>query len=471
MPERVLAIGAHPDDIEFGCGATLAKWADAGAEVHLLHLHRRLQGHLGPRRRPRPRWSRRARTSSATRPRCSARSTSCSSRRVDGELDERRRDAGPTVCARDPRGHGPTSCSATIRGSRTASIPTTAHAGLLARRRHRRGARSALLPRAGPRAAPARARCCCSKPDAIDHVERVDGYVDRKVDALLAHRSQWRSTMAHRRRDPSTGRSSAAFVDRAARRGAQPPGCAPACAPPRPSPASTTSRRDASNATNAKKARVEDPGPLRIAVIGSALLGGALARVRFVARLAGAFFAALRFVALRFGRSLLGRLPWWPCAWPPSWRPCASWPEPSSRPCAWSPCAWPEPSWPPCASWPEPSSLPCAWLPSSLPLLGGRLLGGLALLGGCLLGSPLLRCLLSRRHGHHLSRRALSLKGSSNFGVIRCARECDPTPYAVRTLDLGFLNSEPTVNFADLRRRDLDRLTSLWVHSRARLPS
>ena len=35
-PERALAIGAHPDDIEFGCGATLAKWAAAGCEVHHL---------------------------------------------------------------------------------------------------------------------------------------------------------------------------------------------------------------------------------------------------------------------------------------------------------------------------------------------------------------------------------------------------------------------------------------------------
>src|SRR6478672_4561434 len=35
LPRRVLAIGAHSDDIEFGCGATLAKWSDAGAEVHL----------------------------------------------------------------------------------------------------------------------------------------------------------------------------------------------------------------------------------------------------------------------------------------------------------------------------------------------------------------------------------------------------------------------------------------------------
>ena len=34
-PVRVLAIGAHPDDIEFGAGATLAKWAVAGAVVTL----------------------------------------------------------------------------------------------------------------------------------------------------------------------------------------------------------------------------------------------------------------------------------------------------------------------------------------------------------------------------------------------------------------------------------------------------
>ena len=36
IPERALAIGAHPDDIEFGCGATLHKWAVAGCVVSLL---------------------------------------------------------------------------------------------------------------------------------------------------------------------------------------------------------------------------------------------------------------------------------------------------------------------------------------------------------------------------------------------------------------------------------------------------
>ncbi len=36
----------------------------------------------------------------------------------------------------------------------------------------------------------------CFEPGRVDHVENVDGYVDRKIEALLAHRSQWRSTMA-----------------------------------------------------------------------------------------------------------------------------------------------------------------------------------------------------------------------------------------------------------------------------------
>ncbi|MGE0878105.1 MAG: PIG-L deacetylase family protein [Acidimicrobiia bacterium] len=36
VPSSALAIAAHPDDVEFGCGATLAKWAAAGCVVHHL---------------------------------------------------------------------------------------------------------------------------------------------------------------------------------------------------------------------------------------------------------------------------------------------------------------------------------------------------------------------------------------------------------------------------------------------------
>jgi LmbE family N-acetylglucosaminyl deacetylase len=36
--KRVLVIAAHPDDPEFGCAGTIAKWADQGQEVHYALL-------------------------------------------------------------------------------------------------------------------------------------------------------------------------------------------------------------------------------------------------------------------------------------------------------------------------------------------------------------------------------------------------------------------------------------------------
>ena len=36
VPSSALAIGAHPDDIEFGCGGTLAKWAAKGCAIYHL---------------------------------------------------------------------------------------------------------------------------------------------------------------------------------------------------------------------------------------------------------------------------------------------------------------------------------------------------------------------------------------------------------------------------------------------------
>ena len=35
---NILAIGAHPDDIEFGCGGTLAKYAQKGHSIYMLVL-------------------------------------------------------------------------------------------------------------------------------------------------------------------------------------------------------------------------------------------------------------------------------------------------------------------------------------------------------------------------------------------------------------------------------------------------
>ncbi|UKJ63669.1 PIG-L family deacetylase [Cellulosimicrobium cellulans] len=37
-PRRIVAVGAHPDDLELACGATLAKLVDSGHEVHAMVL-------------------------------------------------------------------------------------------------------------------------------------------------------------------------------------------------------------------------------------------------------------------------------------------------------------------------------------------------------------------------------------------------------------------------------------------------
>ncbi len=52
IPERALAIGAHPDDIEFGAGGTLARWAAAGCEVTMLIVTDGSKGSWDPAQDP-----------------------------------------------------------------------------------------------------------------------------------------------------------------------------------------------------------------------------------------------------------------------------------------------------------------------------------------------------------------------------------------------------------------------------------
>jgi LmbE family N-acetylglucosaminyl deacetylase len=47
-PDRVLVVAAHPDDIEFGAAATVARWVDEGAEVHYLLVTRGDKGSDDP---------------------------------------------------------------------------------------------------------------------------------------------------------------------------------------------------------------------------------------------------------------------------------------------------------------------------------------------------------------------------------------------------------------------------------------
>lgn len=48
VPDRALAVFAHPDDPEVGCGGTLARWAAAGSEVHLVIANRGDKGSNDP---------------------------------------------------------------------------------------------------------------------------------------------------------------------------------------------------------------------------------------------------------------------------------------------------------------------------------------------------------------------------------------------------------------------------------------
>lgn len=48
VPERALAVFAHPDDPEVSCGGTLARWAAHGSEVHLVVANRGDKGSADP---------------------------------------------------------------------------------------------------------------------------------------------------------------------------------------------------------------------------------------------------------------------------------------------------------------------------------------------------------------------------------------------------------------------------------------
>lgn len=191
IPARVLAIGAHPDDIEFGCGATLARWARAGAHVELLVL---TDGSKGT-------WDPDADIDAlvATRrdeQRAAAVALGASDVRflgaVDGELEvdaDRREHVCHVVRAVRPDvvlGHDP--------WKQYRLHPDHQRAGELlidgvvaARDPH-------FFPGAGTPHRPD--RMLLFEAQVVDHVEPADPIdVTAKIAALLCHRSQWRSTM------------------------------------------------------------------------------------------------------------------------------------------------------------------------------------------------------------------------------------------------------------------------------------
>jgi LmbE family N-acetylglucosaminyl deacetylase len=190
-PRRVLAIGAHPDDIEFGCGATLAKWADAGADITMCICTDGSKGTWDAAADLDALVARRAEEQRAAAVALGATHVELL-RFVDGELSDDRatraalcrviREVQPEIVL----GHDPWRAYRLHPDHRVAGT-CTVDAIVAARDPH-------FFPELG--LAPHRpSTLLCFEPERVDHVEDVSGFVRRKIDALLAHRSQWQSTM------------------------------------------------------------------------------------------------------------------------------------------------------------------------------------------------------------------------------------------------------------------------------------
>jgi LmbE family N-acetylglucosaminyl deacetylase len=190
-PERALAIAAHPDDVEFQCGATLAKWAAAGCEVsHLICT----DGSKGS-------WDPGEDTAALVltrqaEQRDAAKALGATGRQVflggvDGELESGIRQRWEVAYwIRELRpdvvlGHDP--------WKRYRLHPDHRHAGLLAVE----GVVAARDPHFFPEQSLPHHRpttLLLFEADEPDHVEDVTGFADAKVAALLEHRSQWLTT-------------------------------------------------------------------------------------------------------------------------------------------------------------------------------------------------------------------------------------------------------------------------------------
>jgi LmbE family N-acetylglucosaminyl deacetylase len=192
VPASALAIGAHPDDVEFGCGATLAKWAAAGCVVHHVVCTDGSKGTWDPDADTTALAVTRQREQRAAAAALGATGEVAFLGWPDGELDSGLRQRWqvaywirrlkPAVVL----GHDP--------WKRYRLHPDHRHAGLLAcegivAARDPHFFKEQALPHHRPDA------LLLWEADEPDHVEDVTGFVPTKLNALEAHASQFESTM------------------------------------------------------------------------------------------------------------------------------------------------------------------------------------------------------------------------------------------------------------------------------------
>jgi LmbE family N-acetylglucosaminyl deacetylase len=191
VPARALAVGAHPDDVEFGCGATLAKWAAAGCEVSHLICTDGSKGSWDPDEDIASLVATRQVEQRAAASALGATGECVFLGWIDGELESglaQRRELAYWIRKLRPDvvlGHDPWKRWRLHPDHRNAGF-LTVDGVVAARDPH--FFRDQEVPHHRPTA------LLLFESEEPDHVEDVDGFADLKVEALLAHRSQWRST-------------------------------------------------------------------------------------------------------------------------------------------------------------------------------------------------------------------------------------------------------------------------------------
>lgn len=193
VPVRALAVGAHPDDIEFKAGATLAKWAAAGCEVSFVVCTDGSKGSWDPTADLDALVATRKAEAAAAARALGATGQVVFLGRVDGELEndrETRSELARWIRVLKPDallGHDPWKRYRLHPDHRAAGF-LTCDALVAARDPHFFPEHQVPHHRPGT--------LLLFEADEPDHAEAVDpAHVDAKIAALEAHRSQYESTM------------------------------------------------------------------------------------------------------------------------------------------------------------------------------------------------------------------------------------------------------------------------------------